>query len=521
MKYLFISRKIWLLTFLLLVVACSTYINQNARWVNHSLDNAPTTGMAPILKVHLHSGGLCVFNKWNISGDTLWGSGIRYSPIRRIIDEGTMEIPFSEVALYEMNQAPKNPDMWRGVALGGQIVGNAIVVAVCIINPKACYGSCPTFYVPGEENIHQTVAEGFSESTMPSLEANDVDALCTIAPGGERFHLVMKNEAFETHAVNELALLAVPKHTGTFVLHSTDDKLYRCLPSKTAIEVKCPKGDCNVAFSKADGLERFSCTDSFDLTRKEDILMKFGQVPAGQYGLQLHFRHTQVSTFLFYSALSYMGDEMVDIHAALDRTGELESTMQPMKDYMGGIEVFYRLSPENNWAIAGSFQEVGPIAINSQLVSFDLSSDAPALEIRLRLAQGNWRLDYAGLVQVLEEISPIKIEPASLHQKGLPVPQWLDMLKKRDDQRLTSMPGEQWLIGFDMPDAAMEYELFLSATGCYLEWNREVWKKEKNLLKLQKMANLDKETWKELAIEFKLMEEEAETVFWNSKVPAQ
>jgi hypothetical protein len=88
------------------------------------------------------------------------------------------------------------------------------VTAFCIADPKACFGSCPTFYLEGAGGapIH---AEGFSSSVAPSLEARDVDALYRARPAANgAVTVTMKNEALETHVVRHVKLLAAARPTG-------------------------------------------------------------------------------------------------------------------------------------------------------------------------------------------------------------------------------------------------------------------------------------------------------------------
>ncbi len=83
--------------------------------------------------------------------------------------------------------------------------GSGISVAMtiyCITNPKACFGSCPTYYadVDGEPMLQ---AEGFSASVAPALERDDIDALFRTRPTGERFELTDDSatltHTFEAH----------------------------------------------------------------------------------------------------------------------------------------------------------------------------------------------------------------------------------------------------------------------------------------------------------------------------------
>ena len=88
-----------------------------------------------------------------------------------------------------------------------------------------------------------------------------------------------------------------------------------------------------------------------------------------------------------------------------------------------------------------------------------------------------------------------------------------------DEKFLVSLPGDEFKLKFDLPEISenIEYELFLSSKGYYLEWMRQEWLEEKDITRLRKMVSMDQKTWRELAIEFKSMEHEMEDVFWNSK----
>src|SRR6185503_12836908 len=103
------------------------------------------------------------------------------------------------------------------VVLG--VVGGAslAMTAVCLLNPKACFGSCPTFYVQGEHGWSLR-AEGFSSSIARVLEATDVDALGVVDPPAGRFDLQMTNEALETHVVRWVRVLSAPRPEGVRVL---------------------------------------------------------------------------------------------------------------------------------------------------------------------------------------------------------------------------------------------------------------------------------------------------------------
>ena len=80
------------------------------------------------------------------------------------------------------------------------------------------------------------------------------------------------------------------------------------------------------------------------------------------------------------------------------------------------------------------------------------------------------------------------------------------------------MPGSEYSLGFLLPQANTEYELFLYSKGYYLEWMRQKWIKDKDLLKLRQMVYNPKKYLKEEAENFKKYETTMEEVFWNSKI---
>ena len=125
------------------------------------------------------------------------GEGELFGLARETMGSGPFKVALDEVALLETNVVQRSPG---AVALAVITGVSVAVTAFCISDPKACFGSCPTFYVSdGKNTVLQ--AEGFSSSVAPSLEARDVDALYRVHPVGPELIVTMKNEALETHVV--------------------------------------------------------------------------------------------------------------------------------------------------------------------------------------------------------------------------------------------------------------------------------------------------------------------------------
>ncbi|MCU0413343.1 MAG: hypothetical protein MUE91_02910, partial [Ignavibacteriaceae bacterium] len=108
----------------------------------------------------MKNGDLYVLENWNFitSKDSVSGSGKLFNPNRELISEDKFTVPIPQVVLAETNQINASAGAGALVAL---TVVTGIFTIVCIANPKACFGSCPTFYAyNGYDYIVQS--EGFS-----------------------------------------------------------------------------------------------------------------------------------------------------------------------------------------------------------------------------------------------------------------------------------------------------------------------------------------------------------------------
>jgi len=124
-------------------------------------------------KLHMKDASVYILDIWYFNElDTLFeGNGTLYDANRKPLRIDNFKIPLKNVSLIETNEQNINPSIVT-IAI---VTGASIAMAVyCIYNPKACFGSCPTFYVSdGEEMLLQ--AEGFSGAVAPSLEESNID----------------------------------------------------------------------------------------------------------------------------------------------------------------------------------------------------------------------------------------------------------------------------------------------------------------------------------------------------------
>lgn len=508
------------------IYSCSYQVNHSFRQTYSNVNEVihSDTTKTPFFKIHFKNGDVSVLEKWNLNGnrDSIIGQGKLYNFNRRQIYEGNLSISLNEIAIVETNQleAIKSKDNNRLAALGILTGTNVILASVCITNPKACFGSCPTFYVDGNETLHSANAEGFSSSISPCLEKYDLDALQHSTSSNE-FYLTMKNEAFETHVINKLLIDAVPKRKDKAIYHDKQGNYYQCGKLHNLNSAIVEGKEIKRSLSKIDELEYFSATDSTDLTTKEEIFVEFDNIPEEDIGVVINYRQTLLTTFLLYSGISYMGDEFGDFFTKIETDNQIKKRVENPFKLLGKVKLSVWNDEAKKWQLIDDVFETGPIAKNLMLVPIPNSiAKNNKTKIKIELAKGLWRLDYLALTSIDSIVKPFTAAPAEIEVIN-GENYTIEEVSFDDENYLLSFPGNEFRFKFDLPEISgnNDYELFLSSKGYYLEWIRQEWIKGKNLTKLKKMFMNDAQTWRVLAEEFKTMEQEMETVFWNSKYP--
>lgn len=455
------------------------------------------------LKVHARDGEVYVLSDWRVdeAAREISGRGQRMNVARDTVEEGLFTVPIDAVALVETNVLQRSPT----IAALSVITGiSAAMTAFCIAQPKACFGSCPTFYVD-TGNGRTLEAEGFSSSVAPSLEARDVDALYQARPVGAAFTVTMKNEALETHVVRRVRLLVAPRPPEGRVLATPDGRYREATEIRPLDGCVAPEGDCLARVQALDGQERFTETDGSDLARREVIELRLPPGSPGPHGLLIASRQSLASTYLFYQSLAYLGRSAGATLAALERGDPtVGNALGRLQRALGGIEISAETA-DGSWIPAGEVHEMGPLA--SDLVAVPLPAAATG-RLRLRLAKGHWRIDYLASVRLGSHVEPRAIDPSSLTDDGgRPV----------GTQSLTTLPGDTYSYSFALPQDGPVYELFLESQGYYLEWMREEWLAEENSFRAAQLVLDPAQLLRDIAPEFKRQEAQMESVFWGSR----
>ncbi len=467
----------------------------------------------PTMKAHLRDGGVIVFTAWTAADAArrISGHGRRYDASRTRQEDGSFDIPLDSVALFESNT---NVADGATAAMGIVTAASLGLTAYCAANPKACFGSCPTFYMQdGEEE--RLLAEGFSSSVLPSLEATDVDALPLGKPSSGTIDVVMKNEAFETHAVRSVHLLAVPARAGTRVLQASSGGFLRVGRIAPPVACMSRQGEVASLIAAMDDREYASPTDSGDLAHPEELLLTFDARAHGAQALVLGTRQSLVTTFLFYHMLALMGTQAGELLARMERGDHvMRAQFEAMRTKLGGIVVEAR-SANGTWRRVAEIDEHGPLAADLRAVPLPEDMASP-VQVRLRCAQGLWRFNWVALADVVEPCVPVRCEVREVLREGRPDADALGAL--RDSARhLVTGPGDTYVLGYAIPDDEAGYELLLESRGYYLEWMREEWLKDENHALAALLFSNPVAAYRMLAPMYKAQEAGMEDIFWRSR----
>lgn len=514
----FNSEKIMII---LIVISLIFYPNCSGNRIERITEEPSKIGLfkpskeIPFMKLHMKNGDVYILNNWQVDQKDriVTGTGNLFDLNREPKEEGKYIIPFNDIVLAETNVIKSSGS---GTALAAISVITGVFTIICITNPKACFGSCPTFYAYNG-NDYTIQAEGFSSSISPSLEETDIDALYRVKPASEIFELQVRNEAFETQVIRKANILALPRKESNRVFSTEDRNFFEVNNLMEPAKAVGEEGDCSEKFCAFDGVERFSAADSNNLSEKEVIELSFHNVTKGRKGLVIASRQTLLTTFLFYQGLSYMGNTAGEWLANLERNSNTvkEVINQPRQE-LGGIEVLIE-DKKGTWQKIGEIGEHGPIATDLKIIPFDKEVSGSTLNVRLRMTKGLWRIDYIALADLIAEVNPIVIPPSEAFPKLTTYSSDVIELLTNNDSVLITLPGDKYFLHYKLPKDFENYELFLESRGYYLEWLREEWLAEENPLKVYQMFFNSKQFFKDMAPQFKKIEAEMEESFWSSK----
>ncbi|GAB3661043.1 hypothetical protein GCM10028791_35280 [Echinicola sediminis] len=510
------------LVFCVLLTSCASRKIQ--REIIHVQDIKDLNPNRKYIKVHLKNGQLYVLHKWEVkpADKYILGEGRYLDKNRQVIEVrprdkrknhpatqfSSFQIPFEDIVIVETNDKGNSPGVATMVVLG---IATTATALVCLVDPKSCFGSCPTFYVENEGEL-SLVGEGFSSSISPSLEGTDWDMIDVPVKLGQQARISVMNEALETHMIRNIHLIACKRTPGLDVLQNPKGEFYQ-VNSPIAPKNAVHNGQSiRQEIKEKDMLEWFSLSDATDLSKKEELYVEFDN-SYGQSGLVLTKRQSLMTTFLFYQSLAFLGNANAYYLAKLENGDDwLRKRVYKIYDLLGGIEV--AIWHDNQWNTLETINEAGPITSDTHLINLP-SSNSPTIKVRLRMTKGLWRINRLNLTEVTEKVAPEKIAPIAINHKGESPDNSLTLLLD-ENSYLVSYPGDDYEILFPI-NWREDHQYFIESTGYYIEWIREEWLGEQDLRMVKKMLIRPKAYLRKMAPYYKIREPHMEDIFWQTR----
>jgi hypothetical protein len=136
---------ITLLSASLLVGCTRQVVERELKQITEATNLLPSPE-SPLLKLHCKDGSMVMLAQWQWQKEQriVRGSGITFSFNRDTVSCGSFQIPYDSIAIAETNRLVDTYAPTAGFAIMGTVT--AVGAIVCLSNPKACFGSCPTFY---------------------------------------------------------------------------------------------------------------------------------------------------------------------------------------------------------------------------------------------------------------------------------------------------------------------------------------------------------------------------------------
>ena len=446
------------------------------------LDPQQPVTVTSSVKAHLLDGSTVVFSKGvSVSGGAVRGEGYRYGLTLR--DSAAVSLVSLDsvvgMEVFEESSEGAKSFLVSALATVATVVG-AAALAVAI------FGSCPTIYTDSAGTA-QLEAEAFSYSIAPIFESRDVDRLrVRSAPDGS-VRLEVRNEALETHYVNQLELLQVSHDSSESAFVDELNRLVVVADQRLLARARDRRGhDISVPLRAADGdLYR---TDARTLNAAalgdlDDWINLVAAAPpeVDSVVLVLRLRNSLLNTTLLYDVmLGEPGARSLDwVGQDLKQVGPALEVAQWYQQRMGmDIAVAAGSGQNSSYQVVAHVKDTGPIAWKDVAVVIPLLT-RDSVRIRLRFPADNWRIDRAAVAgryrRATAQVVPlVEVESPHFSQDAA-----LASLRTADSRYVQTSPGERLTAVFRPSSAGREGRtartFFLASQGYYIEWMRPGW----------------------------------------------
>ncbi len=478
-----VPRSQWRTAAVLMVLtACTVY---NAPIVTTVPSPALTDSVlvSTPVKAHVLDGSTVVFPagirvvRGTVSSAAIGAHSYRYG-LTLMDSAPATPIPLDSVLGFETFRNSVNAP----ASIGLTLLGSAVTVLGTGVLAVAIFGSCPTVYT---DSVGTPVleAEGFSYSIAPLFEARDVDRLRGTPDSAGALRLEVRNEALETHYLNQVGVLQVSRRRDETLAPTSSGAPLAIGPVLPPVAARDRSGrDVRMDLMDADGrsfastaatLDRVTAADPYDA-----IDLTFPRPGTGDSAvLVLHLRNSLLNTVLLYElmlgapglrSLEWVGRDLQRVGTAA-RLGQWYARTF-------GLRVAVR--DRGRWEDVGRVGDTGPIAWKDVAVVVPVPTGSDSLQVRLSFVADDWRIDRVALAGGWRHLTPRPLVAAAvLDSAGQSDTAALASLSDADGRYLVTQPGNRFFLTFAAAAVPADSvaDFLLVSQGYYIEWLRSGW----------------------------------------------
>jgi len=474
------------LSFLFLLFSCADPVEQRVRITKAELLHGVGTGASA--RIHTFDGSVYLATKgFIIKNDTISASAQKYDMTRLSDSEREWQIPIDSVVGVE----------YFAVEMSGlREVGNAVSattftvysLAGSLVLLKALFGSCPTFYTyDGEAPVLE--AEGFSYSIGKYFEAGDLDRLHVDPSSGAPLRLDIRNEALETHYINQVEVRYLDHPAGTEAYPGVEPGTVHILKPRPPVSAVTMSGR-NVLGAvirrDAESHESDEETTSGLLPKGtlDYIECEFGN-PGGSsvITVALRGRNTLQNTVLLYDVMMRnQGPLVLDWISKVNENPLYSWRLYRWYKEHSGIQVF--VEHDGEFELEERVPDTGPIAWKETAVQVPVDPGSKTVRIRFAFLPESWAIDWIGYDDQQYDVGPLTgLAPAAAtNNRGTDNHSIVSLLGKDDDDYLPTYPGTIINLTFEAPAIRNPgaRTFFVWSKGYYIEWVRGEWLKARD-----------------------------------------
>lgn len=515
-KSVFVRKGVFSTLFLLISISGCVFLISKVEVETEVTDSVVRT---PV-KVHLKDGRTALFKSGAIfNADSVFGDGYLYS-VNLDQARSVSMLSREDIAAYEVFTSKVQVGESVGVSLFASGVA-AVATPYLLI---AIFGSCPTVYYEADSTM-VLESELFSNSIAPMLETRDVAVTNIPSSTSGVIEMEVRNEALETHYINQLELLEVMHQPNEKIVSTRQGTPLTLKAFSELVSAKTASGeDITMELSERDGRSY-----EYDIPVNNDpegiewdhIELVYSPTEHKTGALYMRLRNSLFSTILLYDhILSSQGTGAMDwIGKEMQNVSEVVALGDFFHTYTG-IRV--------DLMIGGEYEEItrvantGPIAWREIAVPiFDIPTE-DSVRIRLRFPADSWRIDEAGFATDFE-MPEVNIIPVSKIQNSRGSGSSVEDLKKireGDESYLITYPGDSYKITYNtsLVPPGMEASYLLAGQGFYIEWIRDKWIED---VKEPEPLDYSPEIIHKAQQEWQLRKVDFEREFFESKVSTQ